>query len=211
MKNKNKKILKLLIVLALFQIILLINMPFAQSYFIDQTFNSDKKIEGIKEDKGSFMNQGLNFLISFFSIKQIGIVSAQNTFGCCVEPTTHETCEMTSEDDCKFGRFVSNKTCDAKDSQGNYIIEECEKKCCYDEIVGTCTPSREISCESPGKFIDCSKSECQQGCCLVENDMYWTTKKDCENKALDNPEAWKPAILTEMECYFQLNSAIKGS
>ena len=86
MKRISKKVkIEFSIILAVaIQIALLINMPTANSYQISQTDDliDDARVE--KDFGERVLDAGLSFLVSFFSIKQIGTVSAQEiNLQCC--------------------------------------------------------------------------------------------------------------------------------
>ena len=109
-KNRGEKAIILLI--AIFQIILLIGMSPADSYRIYQTDSLIKDLKIIEgEDKiGEIIDLGINLLIGFLSIKQIGTVSATEAdMWCCPEmkngakcadilSTDTESCRQTKQD-----------------------------------------------------------------------------------------------------------------
>ena len=201
MKNKNnKKILNLVLIICLFQIILLITLPFASSYFINQTFNPDtnKKMQETKKDKNSFMNSGLNLLISFFSIKQIGIVSAQTLpdLGCCIETDLGDPCAMVEENSCTNSDFYPGSTCTGR--------PECKEGLCYDGNEGTCTPTKKVKCPNIN-FLDLSDPLCQKGCCIVGNNIDLVTERRCEIWSGGENDAWYPSITSELECLAELD------
>ena len=66
-KINEKKALRFVLIASLFQIILLITLPFAQSYSVEQPFNADNKIEEKLQNEKYFLKKGFNFLIGFFS------------------------------------------------------------------------------------------------------------------------------------------------
>ena len=124
MKNKIKFNL---ILIVFFQIILLFNMAFANSYLIHQADNIFEDLNVTREKKGSknLIKSGLNLLSGFLSIKQIGVVSAYNYgYYCCPETKTGRHCQthyIDIEDDFYY--------------KYNYYSDNCK----YNLIVGTCS------------------------------------------------------------------------
>ena len=92
---------ELFLLLAVFsQVILLISITFADSYIISRadTSNENSKIIDGKNEIKKLTELGLNLLIGFLSIKQIGVVSAQGeelnvNQWCCSEATSGAKCQ----------------------------------------------------------------------------------------------------------------------
>src|SRR4030043_568323 len=178
-KNRGEKAIILLI--AIFQIILLIGMSPADSYRIYQTDSLIKDLKIIEgEDKiGEIIDLGINLLIGFLSIKQIGTVSATEAdMWCCPEMKNGAKCAdilSTDTESCKVG--VIETSCD--------ITAECRKGCCFDTEEGLCsTNSPKKECESKGgEWSDdksCSLTKCRKGCCVLGSNVRFTTERNCE-------------------------------
>lgn len=204
MKNKIKKINFMFLVITIFQILLLINMAVANSYIIHQTNSLIENSKIIKE-KNKFKNligKGINFVVGFLSIKQIGIVSATEiSWHCCLETGQN---------------FLSNEP---EKCEGESISGECELGCCFDSSEGLCTPkSTKQKCENEeGKWKegeDCLTQNCQKGCCILGSNTQFVTEKRCgllsSLYGFENPD-FKQQIKTEPECLGFVESLIKGA
>ena len=177
MKSKNlKKIELILLVVALIQIILLINGIFANSYFIgeqNKVFEDVKKID----EKKSSENFGLDFLSWFFSIKQIGIVSAEISDKVCCEKTNDGAwCQERSSNECVGSPFkISPSSCED--------TSWCKRGCCFDIDTGTCSPgaTKEKCMSDGGKWSEeCADMEqCTEGCCYLGKNTQYTTMTRC--------------------------------
>ena len=153
--NKNRKEFVLLAVV-IFQIFLLVNLSSAHSYLIHQT---DPLIEEIKieekSDVESLINSGINLLIGFLSIKQIGIVSAQD-LGCCLG-----TCDGVEDSEECEGDFVPTE-CEATSS--------CQIGTCVDETSGCAAGSPKSKCKEGWDERTINEvPDCDLGCCILNN------------------------------------------
>lgn len=154
MRDKQNIILLLIVV---FQIFLLVNGVTARSYMIHQ---SDSKIDDskIEEDKRikELIKVGINLLIGFLSIDQIGTVSA----ACCLD-----TCQ-----DVEFSSECSGNSAPADcDQTGSCVIGTC-----VDEENGICSAGSPKSfCEDDGGVWYSEKinnvGDCKLGCCTLDN------------------------------------------
>ncbi|MEJ2268084.1 MAG: hypothetical protein P8X70_03340, partial [Nanoarchaeota archaeon] len=157
-KKRNKKELILLIVVL--QIFLLINFVISQSYIIHESksfINANIK----SNSKKDFFKKGVNFLFGFFSIKEIGIVSAQQGIWCC-EEINGATCQdiyPESQDDCE-GEIWATR-CDS--------TALCKTGTCIDEEGGTCAIGTKKECGDNWKDEEITKvDECEYGCCTLD-------------------------------------------
>ncbi len=160
--NQNKKRLNL-IVIVIFQILLLINLTPSSSYLLHQTdlLIEESRIEKENKDK-SLIDSGINLLIGFLSIKQIGTVSAAENSWCCPRTKTGAICQNIPAGD--------SSSCSE-----NPVFSECEKttKCktgtCIDEEEGICSVGTGYECESewdPNSINSIDK--CKLGCCMLD-------------------------------------------
>jgi hypothetical protein len=177
--------------IVLFEILILICGIFSDSYMIKESSgnlfgNSVSINDKIKE----FMNLGINLLIGFLSIKQIGTVSAAvgDAAYCCLETENDEgsnegiCADYPTEDEAmaNCGNDYINMPCD------NYVevggSKPCDSGYCYNEEYGTCNPSKRFKCvEDGGTFSTSLMSECQKGGCIVgSNCVDFETERQCD-------------------------------
>jgi hypothetical protein len=200
-KNKRGKIIFLI---GIFQILLLIIMTHAESYTIYQTNYSFEKliINSGKENKiKDLLGAGINLLIGFLSIKEIGFVSAQGLDSCCLD-----TCDDTTSDDTTCQNLAPTK-CDS--------ITECQKGCCFDSTEGTCsTNSPRGRCESNGgdwsNDAACSISKCRRGCCVLGSNVRFTTETNCEKISSGGTVDFRQ-IWNERDCLALSTSQLEGA
>ncbi len=177
-KITNKKKIELFIfAIAFFQIAIMLNSIPAESYFIGSAFENQNAIN-IKNDKKYFSNLLSGFLISFFSIKQIGIVSATPTSGlkCCRLTIENAICqEVSATEDCSQGLYAT--TCEA--------TAECKVGTCIINDGESCSEnSPKYACEISGGDWDSRGGdaipECRKGGCVIGSNAQFTTAKQCQ-------------------------------
>jgi len=219
--NKNKMQIKktkieFILLVAIFQVFLLMNMVIANSYLIHQT---GPLIEDLKiTEKNRFkdlVRLGLNLLTGFLSLKQIGIVSAQEvSLHCCLETNEGAVCQ-----DIISGTASSThpKSCANPVPTSCDNVPDCEKGCCYDSILGLCsTGSSRKKCEVDGgewySGASCLIQQCQQGCCVLGSNTEFTTEKGCEWLSLQQgfDKDFKD-ISGELECLILSASQDEGA
>src|SRR3989344_4072069 len=185
MKIKKTKLNFGILLAGIIELILVVGLTPANSYMISQSIQDYNNNIIIKE-KSSLKNILLKtskFMSWLFTIKQIGVVSAQDlpTFSCCVSgnegscqdfvPGANEPIESGCDQ-------VLNTACENTDS--------CRVGCCVDTNEGTCDPmSSYTTCVDPGENAEwkedsqCNIPECGLGCCLYENTAEFTTETGC--------------------------------
>jgi hypothetical protein len=175
--NKSNKMKVIFSLIVIFQISLLINMTTANSYIISQT-NTLRDSKKIDEKNNNLINSGINFLISFLSIKQIGVISAESVeWNCCPETKEGAICQniaSTDKESCAVAQIATS--CD--------YVSDCKRGCCIDEEEGLCTTkTTKQKCEGEGgEWKDeenCLIAECQKGCCVLGNNAEFVTEKRC--------------------------------
>ncbi len=182
-----QKIKITLILLAIFQILLLINLPFSHSYFINEKDKLNKN--NINEDiKFDLIKKGLNFLIGFLSIKEIGVVSAED-FWCC-EKINDTICQPINPGE-ECDEQIWQTKCDS--------TSLCQTGTCVDREEGTCSIGTKKACGEENwqaKTID-KVEECDFGCCTLNagTSKKFIRKVDCQNQKGD----FNPSI-KESEC-----------
>ena len=179
MKNKTK----LIIFFAIFEIFLLVNLTTAESYTISRA-NSIQTTKVIDSKKiKNFINSGLNLLIGFLSIKQIGSLSAQETptAGCCPKTKSGAICQdvLSTFTNCSVPLLPTN--CDR--------TTICNYGCCFDEREGMCSSNspKQTCQQTGGTWSDdesCLIEGCQKGCCVLRNYVKFTTDRNCERESL---------------------------
>lgn len=187
--KKIKKEFTALVFLSVIQIILLITLVPSNSYVISQTneYFVNTQITQ-KSSVSEFLKEIGGFLSWFFSIKQIGVVSAQGDNWCCSETNNGAICQGIDIND-------PNNIC----PNGNEIQTSCEEssQCqtgtCVDEESGTCSvQSSRAACESNGgTFHEESINEieqCTQGCCISngENEKQYIRDVACADEESDD-------------------------
>lgn len=185
--NKNELILLAVVVL---QIFLLINGVAARSYMIHESEGEieDSKVEN-KNILGDLIGKGINLLIGFLSIKQIGTVSA----ACCLD-----TCQ-----DVEFSSECSGNSAPADcDETGS-----CVRGTCVDEENGICSAGSPKSfCEDDeGVWYSDSLndvSDCKLGCCTLNNGASKQFMRKI--KCLNDEGTFNPSV-SEAECRIYTN------
>ncbi|HDZ60992.1 MAG TPA: hypothetical protein ENH46_04770 [Candidatus Pacearchaeota archaeon] len=187
MKIKTK-IEFIVLIVAIIQILLLINFTVANSYMINQVHSSieNTKIDEGENDITDLINTGISLLIGFLSIKQIGVVSAGSDahWDCCPLTVDGAICQDISSEDvnsCAVNVFPY-QSCDEN------TVTDCKKGCCIDDEQGLCTESStKVKCENDGGRWDdddnCGITECQRGCCILGNNAKFVTSGQCEYQA----------------------------
>lgn len=206
------KISKLILLIVLVQICLLINSPIANSYRInDQDKLIDKKIEE-RNVFGKVLESGINLIIGFLSIKQIGSVSAQEiNVNCCLEKSNGEKCVEIVEgqsNDCSY-ELIGGE-CSS--------ISSCEAGCCIDEVEGLCTPNtiKQTCLDSGGKWDSeesCAITDCQKGCCVLGEETQFIEESRCERvSALYGfEEDFRQSIKYELDCLALMSTEERGA
>ncbi len=168
---------KITIIFAIVQMVLLINIPVSNSYLMSKTENIFKI--NIKERE--ILKKGLNLVIGIFSIKQIGVVSAQ-ALRCCPKTKQGAICqnmEETDESECAVD--LAPTSCEQ--------YSECKIGCCFDENEGLCsTQTPKGACEENGGIWDssnaCNQEQCKRGCCVLGKDALFVTERRCSKISL---------------------------
>lgn len=160
----------------LVEIVILLVMIFSNSYFIAQS-SSVVVEKSLGKDEKDFGN-ALDFMVGFFSIKQIGIVSAEDESGmkvCCEKTIDGLWCqnafEIRCDDDFRKNPSICSET------------SFCQSGCCFDPSQGTCAMgSTKEKCESKGGVFEESCEELTQynkGCCHLGRNTDWVTSSRC--------------------------------
>jgi hypothetical protein len=197
MNSKIKKISLEILLIVFLQIFLLMNISFADSYIINkQREIKDSIIENKKDTILNTLGNGLNFLIGFFSIKQIGTVSASEV--CCEKLAGGGWCLDAESGSCDPAYTTSGTTC----SSTSY----CKLGWCFDPVNGFCsTGSPKKRCEIQGGewSLNFNADKCTKGCCVLGINTQYVEKKRCEilsNSYGINMEFNQ--MLSEAECRF---------
>ncbi|VVB82135.1 Uncharacterised protein [uncultured archaeon] len=177
MKKIKNKIEKIIFLIAIFQILLLINLTPAESYTIHQTYSS--ATDSLVINEGSFGNKlkkllgiGVNLLVGFLSIDEIGFVSAATLATSCCPSTCNDV--VSTFTGCSEELIPT--TCANTD--------ECKLGCCFDPVEGLCSTNspKGICGENGGEWSSdaiCSSSKCKKGCCVIGSNAIFTTDQNC--------------------------------
>lgn len=231
-----KKIKFTLLLIIMFNIFLLMNMAVAHSYIIYQTDNltENSKIISDKKNSKTLIDLGINLLINFLKIKQLGIVSADDedeenqtlmnitgsfnaeyslsdiSWNCCPKMNDGSICQnipSISPELCAVGALPTS--CEN--------IAECRIGCCFDSSEGLCTTnSPKKKCELDGGKWDtdnaCLIQECQKGCCVLGSNVQFATESRCDMLSLQQGfEKDFRDYETEIECLALVASQFKGA
>jgi len=206
MKTKNI----ILFFIVFFQIILLTNMTPSESYMLHQTDNIIDKVEMQNKNLGNkVLNFGLNLLIGFLTIKQIGTVSADSVnsnWDCCLKTKEGAICQDIApsySSDCASDSLLVPAKCEN--------VGECKPGCCFDPNEGLCTTnSPKAECEKTVNGVQgewnedpaCLIDECQKSCCVLGNDVQFVNEKRCKklSSVLGFKENFKGELKSEIDC-----------
>ena len=198
-KNKIEFILLLIVML---QVFLLVNMITANSYIIHQADGLTENAE-ISEEKNNLIdliNSGINLLTGFLSIKQIGIVSADEgeiDYDCC-----YETNEMGICQDIVSGTDPGlPKSCSSPNPNPCKDTNHCEYGWCFDPDEGLCSSgSPHARCIADGGEWDenWEADKCNEGCCIASKNTQFVTETRCEN-ILEGYIDWS---ISEIKCKY---------
>lgn len=196
--NKMKKIGLGIMFVVFIQIFLLIGFSFAESKIIADS-SQDTPTQSLTEKKDKlfdFSLKGIKLLVSFFSISQIGTVSAATE--CCEKVVNGGWCLNEENTLCDLGFQTSGTNC------ANTVF--CEPGYCYDPNQGFCSEgsSRSLCERGPdgqrGNSDDgvwtrnFNAAKCQKGCCNLGVNTQYVEEKRCE--VLSNyqgvPLDWNP-------------------
>ena len=214
-KTKRFCISSVLILISIIEIFILINSIFANGYIISASFGitNGKKVNLARE----ILEKGGDMLIGFFTIKQIGTVSAitLNNF-CCEKTNEGSVCQNVFSDTFENAKGECNgelipTSCDN--------LEKCKLGCCIDSAEGTCVPrSPKELCENGGGIWDdsesCSEvSVCQKACCKLGRDYKFITENECEKRsaALGVQMSFDAGITSEAACLFLGDNNVRGA
>ncbi len=214
-KIRERKTELSLLAVVMFQIFLLVNMSPATSYVIGMSSQPDSSSIIIKRDKGkdslgNLIAAGASLLVGFLSIKQIGIVSAEEeSWKCCPVTKSGAICQDVG--------FFDTESCDNPLPTKCDEVADCKIGCCIDEDEGLCTTkSTRKKCESGGGIWkneeSCLVSECQKGCCVLGDNAQFVTEKRCEK--LSSFYGFKKDfrdLETEFECLALSASQFEGA
>jgi hypothetical protein len=205
----------IILTVAFLQILILILVIFSNSYLIAQSEKiiTTPRLEDKKDLIKILADKGLNFLIGFLTIKQIGEVSAADiTEECCLKTKAGGICQpilSTQEDQCEPGQLVQTK-CEYN--------ADCKYGCCVDSVEGTCsTNSPQKKCTSDGGVWNSDKqcliADCQKGCCVLGNEYKFGNEQECNYLSqLRGVETnFRSDITSEQNCLALKQTNIEGA
>jgi len=182
MRKINKKEANLGLIIVILQTFIILNALPAESYIINQTNSQDNSFS-ISNDKNLFnsMKKITGLLSWLFSVKQIGIVSAEDNFNCCFETNSGALCQ----------NVVQGINPSDPEGCSNPVPTKCEltSEC----SLGTCVINSGESCSANSPKKECetnngawssqeinSVPECKTGACVLGSNVRLTTEKQCK-------------------------------
>lgn len=197
-KNKTSFII---LTIAIIQIFLLINIITANSYLISSP-NLGVKSNAIENKKPikNFFDFGINLLIGFLTIKQIGTVSAQTTYCCEKLQDSGAWCqEVTDIGQCDSDYSSTPTSCDS--------TFYCEIGTCIPADGGFCSAgSPRGLCENEGNQWDENPineiNQCRTGCCISGVDTDYVTESECNDLIDQNGFGSFDTSISETSCKF---------
>lgn len=153
-----------------------------------------------KEPIKNFFDFGINLLIGFLTIKQIGAVSAQTTYCCEKLQDSGAWCqEVTDIGQCDSAYSSILTSCDS--------TSYCEIGTCIPADGGFCSAgSPRGLCESNGDMWDESPineiAQCRTGCCISGIDTDYLTESACNNLIDQNGFGSFYTSISETSCKF---------
>ncbi len=160
---------------AYFQILTLIIAIFSFAYIINSTTQVEAQISGDDFTGETGIEEG------DINIVNVSFQSTLNsiTLSCCAKMSNGAICQegiaQGNEGQCETG-WIPTK-CNE--------VSECQIGCCTDTKSGVCSPQApRAACETNGGSFSegsmCTISQCQKNCCMVGNNAYYVTEKECE-------------------------------
>lgn len=153
--------------------------------------------------------------VSYLIGIEIEEVNAQD-FGevCCEETLNGNTCQSEVSGQCSPNFNVAPTNCEN--------TEFCEIGCCVSKESGICnkrTSRRDCNIMNgsfhTGEF--CNIQECEEGCCIIGNNVMWSTEKNCEfegnskNKDISTQWLVDENHNTYLKCLFSAEKDIEGA
>jgi len=184
---------------AIVQIILLIGMSFAFSYFINESDkNESNRMDVRKSGKGKILEVYSKILKIVFSER--GFVSASSV-ATCIETKDGKYCQEYDDSEC-------NEKCKEKCIPATREkTSECKIGTCVDFDEGSCSIAPKLLCEkNNGKWHDNPNAnipECAKFCCSIGNTNVFVTERRCEVLAsrLGVEKKIKKEIKSELGCW----------
>ncbi len=182
-----------ILIICLIQIFLVVSLSITTSISISKTNKIEIKENSIIQEEiiTNLLEKGFDFLIGFFSISQIGTVSAADIAACCEKVVGGGYCQDVEDASmCETG--INSETDDNYDmwlmncSEINDEEADCAIGYCYDDETGTCTggaPHFKCKYENGGEWsfkIDDILDKCEKGCCKLDANTQPLTYRECE-------------------------------
>ena len=197
MKTTKKGIGGALLIISVIQILLMINTSVANSYLInEENVKIESNIEGGNNFISDLVDTSLALITGFFSLKQIGTVSAVTDIRCCQEMKDGSICQDIAYPE-------ESSLCDGSAIPTECAnVPECKQGCCIDTERGICSPnSPQSACSGEWKEgAGCEVQECKQGCCAIGDDYSFKTEAECNYTSSQRgiQEAWSE--ISEPQC-----------
>jgi hypothetical protein len=139
-------------------------------------------------------------------------VNAQEIPGlaCCEKTKDGNSCQYALESECDPNYRKSPTTCENTNDFG------CEPGCCISPNTGLCniaTPKKDCTNANWKESQFCNVPECQYYCCILGNQVVWTSEKNCEilSRSFDLIININKTINSEIECLFSFKNKKQGA
>ncbi len=202
MRKIKKSEIKFLGIIAILQILLIVNSIPAESFISSQTFSGTLSVNlNQKNNLADFLKGNLGILVGFLEIKQIGFVSAAEEVWCC-ELTTDDTPDYpgaicaevsdeslcaSSDDDRSYSKNPSLCSETSFCTAGTCVIDnglDCNEgvieNICEADFNGDGDPDGEWHSENSDEI-----DACDNGACVFPDGAIFTTLAACKLEYLD--------------------------
>ncbi|MEK6897738.1 MAG: hypothetical protein AABX28_00085, partial [Nanoarchaeota archaeon] len=203
-----------LLIAVLIQIFLLTNLTIADSYSVSKSNIAINSFIGNKKEINiDLFDFGINLLISILTIKQIGVVSAQENTWCCIQSLDNRVCLDVAPNE--YATSCTNA--DISETSCSQT-PECDVGCCIDENAGLCSGSatRQNCINNGGRFetgLCTGFSQCQGGACVLGREVQFLTERQCQlvSRNLGIEMDWRQEYTTETEALQLSQSLLLGA
>lgn len=200
-------------IISILQIILILNTIPAEGYILNTGFEFGQNTIENKDIINKIFDKGLDFLIGFLIIKQIGTVSAALEDGliCCSQLKASEGGAI-----CQNIADIESET--IRCEPGELYQTSCENTqecrigtCIIDDGLSCLDNSPKAACEEGGGEWDSREegqiSQCRKGCCVVGSNAIFQTLVQCEQSTGE----FFPEINNEFTCSLLAENILEGA
>lgn len=192
----------------------------SETVYCLQDTKLEKMIKNIINKKAGISYLEIVLLVLWiFSISYIlysmteGVEAIDNWGGCCEETIEGNTCQNAPSELCDLNFKTAPTECEA--------TSFCQIGCCISPETGICnTRTSKRDCEKMNGTFEqnefCNMMQCKKGCCILNDQVKWTTEKNCKfegnSKNEDLLTDWRfdENHNTELKCLFSAEKGIEG-